>query len=320
MPLGNRLVNSHGPGSGAPPTAGPTTSVADPRIEDLKRALAGATGRLSELSTPYAIKRPDFSQYGAQTSQVQGLLAQLMRGEGVQYNSDVSADPQAKAFRVAKLREAEGLRAGEADRLGASGLSGSGDFDARTAQIRESAGTDIAGYEAGLVGERRRQATEGAITGANLTLADLDRQARNEQDRFDADRDLEAARRSGLTTQVQTELGTNQTLLSQLMGEDARRQELERLAELEATRQRERDEDIKRAKQTDLSRLNLDNQAAERLAAELRRQEERRRWDELQRQNAEANARRLAEEDARRKKEELDRLRYPDYTRKRIPG
>ncbi len=164
-------TSTGGPGSTfQPPTA-------DPRIAQLQQQLqrqssGGAAG-------------PNFSAVDAQAKQLQDLLKELLAGRGVQVGP-ITNDPEAQAYRVARLRESERSRASEANRLGASGVSGSGDFDSRVAQLNESAGTDIASNEATLYGKRKQDAVAAATTGAGLQLSDLDRQRGEIQSTYDA--------------------------------------------------------------------------------------------------------------------------------------
>ncbi|MGH7175757.1 MAG: hypothetical protein ACREJC_00125 [Tepidisphaeraceae bacterium] len=83
-------------------------------------------------------------------------LGQLARGTGFNL-PDVNTDPEAVSFNVAAQREQEANRQAEADRLGASGVTGSGAFDARVAQLREQAGEKVAGFRAALTGRRRTE-------------------------------------------------------------------------------------------------------------------------------------------------------------------
>ena len=141
---------------------------------------------LARLRAPLTVAGPNFAGIEGQAGQLQGLIAQLLRGEGINVGS-VANDAEAVAYRNAATRQAERARESEAARLGASGVSGSGDFDARLAGIQEATGQDIAGFEAGLTGRRRAEMTGTALQGANLSLADLDRQTRNEQARYEGD-------------------------------------------------------------------------------------------------------------------------------------
>ena len=186
-----------------------------PQISDLERQIRETTDAFGSAT----------SKNTAQSAQLQALLSQLMKGEGINIGP-VNNDPEAQAFRVAKLRESERARESEAARLGASGITGSGDFDARVGQINEAAGTDIAGFEANLMGKRRKEATQTALSGANLQLADLDRQRQDTalagSTKLNALQNLlntlmeSDARRASLSTQ------SRQQLLAQLFGEQGR--------------------------------------------------------------------------------------------------
>lgn len=207
------------------PYTPPPAPQSDPRIESLIREIQSGqnVGGSSRSSTTASAspKKLDLSGIEAQSAQLKNLLSQLMRGEGIQVSADVSGDPEARAFAVQRMRQAERAREDEASRLGASGVAGSGDFDGRAAQIREEAGTDIAAQRAGLVGRRREQALATAITGANLQLADLDRQARNKQAEFAGGVDLA---RLSESTQGQ-DAARQQRLLEVLLAEDARKRD-----------------------------------------------------------------------------------------------
>lgn len=161
--------------------------------------------RLAQLTGPSKVQGPDFSGYRQQQEALQARLEALMRGEGINIG-DVSADPEARAYRVAKEREAARARQSEADRLGASGMTGSGDFDARVAGIRESTGEAIASQQAGLAGRRRAEAQQGAITAAGLTLTDLDRKFGQERSRFDSELQREQAERARLADALGQEI------------------------------------------------------------------------------------------------------------------
>jgi hypothetical protein len=115
-----------------------------------------------------------------QSQQLNALLSQLMKGEGIQ-TAPLTNDPEAQAYRIAKTREGARAREAAANRQAAQGsVTGGGEFDARLAGIGEQTGEDIAGFEAQLTGKRRAEALDTAKSGASLTLADLQRQ---QQDR-----------------------------------------------------------------------------------------------------------------------------------------
>ncbi len=161
--------------------------------------------RLAQLSGPSKVQGPDFSGYRQQQEALQARLEALMRGEGINIG-DVSGDPEARAYRVAKEREAARARQSEADRLGASGMTGSGDFDARVAGIRESTGEAIASQQAGLAGRRRLEAQQGAIQAAGLTLSDLDRKFGQERTKFESELERERSERSRLAEALGQEI------------------------------------------------------------------------------------------------------------------
>src|SRR3990167_6882319 len=148
----------------------------DPRIADLLRALTEA-GKTP--GTP-GVTPLDLSSVNAKSAQLQALSAALMRGEGIA-TPDLSNDHAAQAFALTKRREEERAREAEAAALGASGVAGSGDFDARVAQLREQAGQSIAANNAELTNKRPSEARGTAMSGAQLNLSDLDRQTRGLQ-------------------------------------------------------------------------------------------------------------------------------------------
>lgn len=192
-------------------TPAPSSGSADllRQIQDTQDSQTKSTsGLVSQLSQPMNIAAPDFTGINAQSGQLKALMAELMAGRGPSIG-DVSNDPEAVAYDVAARRSAEDARGAEAARQGASGVTGSGDFDARLAQIREATGQDVAGFKAGLAGRRRQEATQTGLAGAQLQLSDLDRQAQQEKDRYAAQFGEEQARRSGIVQQSQLESSTN---------------------------------------------------------------------------------------------------------------
>ena len=133
----------------------------DPRIADLLRALTGDKGADANSI--------------ARNAELQKLIERLMRGEGIS-TPDMSTDPAARAYAVAKQREAERMREAAAAQVGASGVSGDSELATRAAQIREATGESIAANNADLTNKRRTEALTTAITGANLQMTDLQRQ------------------------------------------------------------------------------------------------------------------------------------------------
>lgn len=153
------------------------------------------------LTAASAVKGADFSGFQEQQKMLQARLQDLMSGKGIDIG-DVSKDPEARAYRVAKEREAARSRAAEAERLAASGMTGSGDFDAQLAGIRESTGEAIASQQAQLAGRRRGEAIEGATRAAALSLQDMDRQVGQERLRFETEFGKEQAERGRLADQL----------------------------------------------------------------------------------------------------------------------
>lgn len=178
----------------------------NPQIGDLQRQILATQGGLDTANSKFSA---DSGKTAEQSQQLNALLASLMSGKGIDVGP-MTNDPEAQAYRVAKTRQAEQARSDEAARLGASGVTGSGDFDARLAQINEAKGADIAGFEADLTGKRRTEATNTAVTGAGLQLSELERQ--------------QAAAQAEANTSAQTgatKLGSLQALLSTLTGQEA---------------------------------------------------------------------------------------------------
>jgi hypothetical protein len=165
-----------------PPPSGPTGGgsgyTRDPRIDELMRQMSGSGsgGKLGPL---------DLSDINNKGSQLSALLAQLMRGEGINVG-DQSNDPAARAYAVAKQREAERLREAEAARGAVEGGLAGGDSDARAAQIRESTGEAIAANNADLTNRRRTEALATAIQGAGMQMSDLERQANLRRSEYDS--------------------------------------------------------------------------------------------------------------------------------------
>ena len=129
----------------------------------------------------------------------QALLRLMGRSEPGPINplTDPNLAPQANAYSSARQRMAGQQRSQAAERAAFSGLNsggqGSGAFDTQLAGIQENAGRDIAGQQAGLVGQEvqaRRQDLLNSLQLANsigardveaqlrLQLANLDNQYR----------------------------------------------------------------------------------------------------------------------------------------------
>lgn len=138
----------------------------DPRIAELLRALTGdkASNEANRI----------------RSAELEKLIQQFMRGEGIQ-TGDMSNDPAAQAYAVAKQREAERMREAAAAQVGASGVDGSSELATRAAQIREAVGTDIASNNAELTNKRRAEALATAMSGANLQLTELQRRQMEQQ-------------------------------------------------------------------------------------------------------------------------------------------
>lgn len=269
----------------APPPA------ADPRINNLIRAIqdgtdgtgqqqqaSASTSRLAELSRPVNVRPLDMSDIEGQGAQVKALMQALMRGEGPSVG-DVSRDPEAQAYAVAKEREAARMREEAAARLGASGVEGSGDFDAEVLGIREATGEAKARQVAELTGRRRAEMLNTALSGANLQMSDLERQARNRQTEYLSQVDLERMRREGILAQstaeagrTGTELTAKQRLLETLLGERDRGESLYR-----GDQERKRTEETRRLAE-ELQKRELEEALWERRYSPWNRPQARAPW------------------------------------------
>lgn len=246
-----------------PPVITPSpVPAADPMIAQLKQTLKNsqnttggsvqsrqAAERADALAAPVNVAPLDLSGIEAQSEQLKQLMSKMMRGEG--FNVNVEGDPAARAYSVSRRRSADLSRAAEADRLAASGVTGSGEFDSSVAQIRELANEDIAANEADLVNRRRGEAMTTALAGANLKLSDLSRQSSDKRAAYDAEIEKERIRRGGLESAASLEasregqdFSIQSRLLDQLMAEQSRQDalrertdELARNAEAERLRQ-----------------------------------------------------------------------------------
>ena len=116
-------------------------------------------------------------------------------------------------------REAERLRESEAARLGASGVVGSGDFDSRVAQINTDTGEAIASNLADLTNKRRAEMLTTAMSGANMQMSDLERQARAKQAEYGSRVDREKLALAARDAQR----ADRQRLLEVLMAQDTSR-------------------------------------------------------------------------------------------------
>lgn len=197
------------------PYAAPQGGDLQDQIRAITDANTGLSERVHQVSQPSTVAAPDFSRINDKTSQIQSLLTTLMNG-GAPSIGDVSQDPAAIAYRVSRERDAARERTAEADRLGASGASGSGDFDARGAQIRERAGEDVASFTGNLASQRRNEAISSALAAAGQSSADLNREAQTEQARYDADLNRERMNREGVLQDVSAEQSINSTKADQL--------------------------------------------------------------------------------------------------------
>lgn len=173
----------------------------DAQIRTAQSGRASLDAKLAELSAPITVTAPDFTRQREQAAKTQALIEQLQRGEGITV-APMGTDPEAIAFRNAQERGVERARMSAANRQGASGTSGSGAFDAEIAKIRERAGETAARFEADLTGRRRGELTRDALAAANLSLANMDRETRDEMARYESEVAREAARRSGIVSEA----------------------------------------------------------------------------------------------------------------------
>ena len=159
------------PAIGAP--AAPATNLPGPgapNLPNLGNAYQAASGAAQQQQT---------ANTGVSDAYRQALLSvlnQTQQPPSVEGNTPLSA--QAATYRNARLRESQRNRASMAERFAQEGLNsggqGSGAFDTGITGLNESAGRDIAGYEAGLVGQEtqaRRQQLMQALQLANAVGA-----------------------------------------------------------------------------------------------------------------------------------------------------
>lgn len=243
-----------------PVIVAPTPAPApDPMIEQLKQQLkvsqnttggganSQATARSADLASPVNVPALDLSGIESQSAELKALMSKMMKGQGFD-NIDIAGDPAARAYSVSRRRAAENSRAAEAERLAASGVTGSGEFDSSLAQIRELSNEDIASNEADIVNRRRGEAMSTALAGAGLKLSDLDRQSRDKRAAYDAEIEKERIRRSGLESAAHLDssregqdFSIQSRLLDQLMAEQSRQDTLrERTDELRRNAESER--------------------------------------------------------------------------------
>jgi hypothetical protein len=199
----------------------------NPQIDALTQQLSQqASAPAAASPSPISLPTPPPSQTAAQTAQLQQLTNQLATGGGIQVQPVSPSDPAAQSFNIATERNAEQQRQAEADALGASGATGSGDTDARNAQIREATGTAEAGYASDLANTRQQQAIQEAETSAGLQLSDIQQQQQQAQTQF---QDQTQAAESQIQQQqfgqsqaqqaAETKTSQNQALLAQLLGQ-----------------------------------------------------------------------------------------------------
>jgi hypothetical protein len=105
------------------------------------------------------------------------LLALLQRSQpgNIDVQTDPNLSPQARAYQAARTRAARQQRAQAAERAAFTGENlggqGSGAFETTLGGIQESAGRDIAGFEAGLVGQEIQARRQDLLNGLQLASA-----------------------------------------------------------------------------------------------------------------------------------------------------
>ena len=181
----------------------------DAQIQALIAAMNGQSG-----DTEGDVALPDFSGLEGEQQQLQSRLSDLLAGRGIEIG-DVSGNAEARANRVATERSAGQMQASEAERLAASGMTSSGDSDARNAQIREQSGQQMAGFNAGLAGRLRGEAQAGAIAGVSGSLGNLNQRMSQQQALFSGRLAQQSARRQASQAQRQQQMQLLQALMAQ---------------------------------------------------------------------------------------------------------
>lgn len=215
----------------SPPATGITNTAAiasqpDPKIAALITQLTQQAATPAAAATPVNLAPPDFSGTNAQSASLRTLLGTLAAGQGIN-TPDMSKDPAAIAYNTTRTRAGEQQRQAEADRAAASGVSGSGDFDARVAQINEAVGTDEAANAANLTNQRRAEGIQEAETAANLQLGQIGQDTAQAQSKYSdsiAQQQLQQARDNSAQQAGQFDRSSNQSLLAALLGEQGMQQ------------------------------------------------------------------------------------------------
>lgn len=157
------------------------------------------------------------------------LLRLMGRSEpgAIDPNTDPNLQPQAAAYRRARERGAQQERAQAAERAAQQGLlaggQGSGAFETQIQGIREGAGEDIAGYEAGLVGQEvnaRRNDLMNALQLANAIGA-RDQAAQIQQKLTEMDSQYKYAALGQNQRQFDDQYGLNLAQFEQQANRDA---------------------------------------------------------------------------------------------------
>lgn len=146
----------------------------DPRIAQLTTVLqrnaelppAAPNAELDRLRASLTPQHREANSFDALMSE---LAASGQAGGPI---GDISGDPEAVSYRNARTTQARREQEAAAARGGASGEGpNSGDLTARTAQIQEASGQDIANFEGNLTGRLRTERTQHALAGAQLGLS-----------------------------------------------------------------------------------------------------------------------------------------------------
>jgi hypothetical protein len=135
----------------AAPTFAPSQVPAPAAVATSSAAGTSRDPRIESLITALSTQSPS-----APNSRVTDLAGQIERLNNEPINvGDVSTSDEARAYRIERERQAERQRMTAADRLGASGVTGSGAFDSEVNAIREGVGSDTASFVGQLAGKRR---------------------------------------------------------------------------------------------------------------------------------------------------------------------
>jgi hypothetical protein len=198
----------------------------DPRIADLMTEL-NKNANVPQLQPNPQIDELKSKLAAPASSDLDALIAQISSGQaGASAVGNISADPQAVAYRDARTRQGWRERETAAARAGASGEGpDSGDIGARERQIAESVGQDVSAYEGNLYGQRRSDAASQALQGAQLTLARQSSDRSATQALLDVLLHQQESQRALEAGSVSEDRRTKQSLLDTLTSEDARKRD-----------------------------------------------------------------------------------------------